>query len=110
MRALGLWMLAWALGVLPGTFAAAKDRTLTANNGVVLPAPQIEGLACSKLQDLMYLYSASAYRKPGIIPSEGPDLELLVYENTLAMYHYETCQPGRNDFSSASEAFGKGFN
>lgn len=88
----------------------AHGKDLVAANGAQLPAPPIATLSCNEIQELMYLYSASDYRRSGEIPTDQPDRALFEYENELARHHYEDCHLGAQDYASPSETFGKGFN
>ena len=99
----GLWAGIAGLGL-------AEESLYRAKNGAELPMPAIDLLGCGQMQELMHLYSASGYRLPGVVPVSQPDATLFAYEDSLAKLHYEKCHLGQNDFSGATDSFGKGFN
>ena len=104
------WVLGSLMAVsLVGT-SGAQEPSLTSVEGVVLPVPEISGLTCERVQELLFRYQASGYRQPGTIPVEGTDVELFVYEDALARHNYETCLLSSYDFANPTEAFVQGFN
>lgn len=107
-------MRSWLSGMVAGLAlaggAVAQEPSLTAANGVVLPVPNINGLSCERIQEILFRYQTSGYRQAGTIPTDGADLELFVYEDALAKLNYETCLLSSYDFNSPTGAFVKGFN
>ena len=102
-------LISFALGMALTT-GGAQATEFTASNGVVLPAPDINSLACDEITELMWVYSDSFYRVEQLVPKGHVDRPIYEYENRLAETHYSDCQVGQTFFESASPSFSNGFN
>ena len=104
------WLGGLAIGLVFAGVSWAQEPFLTSADGIVLPAPEISGLSCKRIHDLLLRYQDSGYRQAGTIPSEGPNTELFAYEDALARHNYETCLLSSYDFTNPTAAFVRGFN
>ncbi len=93
-----------------GVPAALAGPSFVSSNGQELPAPEISGLDCAKMQALLDQYADSGYRGIDPIPASHDDHPIYTYEDLLARAHYAACQSKAVHFEDTSEAFELGFN
>lgn len=88
--------------------AGAAD-SFTATNGAILRAPEIAGLTCPQMTNLLQEYSSSGYRDAEMLSEDHPDRPIFDYEDQLATTFYDDCQAGTAQFLDTGSVFGRGF-
>lgn len=91
------------------TFAAVQAQEFRAQNGVVLPAPAIEGLDCPAIEDTLTTLDSSNYRSAAPVPEGHPDRPIYDYENALSEQNYLRCIQEQSALQDPGEAFRHGF-
>lgn len=102
-------------GVLAGltlgwlAFGAWADTEFRASNGAVVPAPAIDSLDCSGMEDTLTTLDRSEYRSAAPLPEGHPDREIFDYENELARETYDRCIAPETQLQDAGDVFQRGF-
>lgn len=122
MRAAG-WMLSAGLVLgaataAPGTDAeragkppldlGAAPRAL-ASNGAIVVMPEIGGLSCRQMTEVLGLIDRSGYRGALPLPEGHPDGEIFAYEHRLAAAFFRECILTGHGLDDPGPAFSQGF-
>lgn len=91
------------------TFAAVQAQEFRAQNGVVVPAPAIEGLDCPAIEDTLTTLDSSNYRSAAPVPEGHPDRAIYDYENLLSEQNYVRCIQEQSALQDPGEVFQHGF-
>ncbi len=87
---------------------ASPPRAL-ASNGAIIAMPEIAGLDCSGMAEILGLMDRSRYRGPEPVPQGHPDREIFEYEHRLAAAHYHACIMSGHRLDDPGPAFSRGF-
>ena len=98
------------LAVLVTAAASQTDppRAL-ASNGAVVTMPEISGLTCAEMAQVLYRIDLSNYRGPDPLPRDHPDWVIFDYEDRLTRRHYYDCMLGDHQLQDPANAFSFGF-
>lgn len=99
----GLVLLATA------AFGQAEPPRVMASNGAVVTLPEITGLSCLQMAEVLYLLDLSQYRGPEALPRDHPDWEIFEYEDRLTQRHYYACMLPASQLQDPGAAFSSGF-
>lgn len=82
---------------------------MRAQNGVIVPLPEIENLDCASMRSVLGVLDRSNYRGVAPLPPDHPDRPIFDYENQLAAEAYDRCLTEGAVLRDSSEAFQHGF-
>jgi hypothetical protein len=119
----GAWLLAagLALGLVPAAPAADPGVTqggragfdgaprALASNGAIVLMPEIAGLGCAEMAEVLRLIDESRYRQARPVAPDHPDRPIFDYENRLAGAYYFGCIMGAHRLDDPAPAFAHGF-
>jgi hypothetical protein len=80
-----------------------------AANGAVVMMPDIAGLDCAGMSQVLRRIDFSKYRGPGPLPAGHPDWLIFEYEDVLAQQYYRSCTMVENQLEDPGPAFSFGF-
>ena len=80
-----------------------------ASNGAIVVMPEIAGLDCAGMSDVLRRIDLSNYRGPIPIPEGHPDWPIFEYEDRLTEQYYITCTLGEHQLEDPGTAFSFGF-
>ncbi len=103
-----------ALGLAAGARAGGTVDTATApralaSNGSVVVMPEIAGLDCAAMDQVLRRIDLSNYRGLDPVPKGHPDRPIFDYEDRLTRKHYFSCTLGENQLEDPGAAFSHGF-
>lgn len=106
-----------ALGLTAGLTGGARAQAVEtpyipramATNGAVVMMPEIAGLDCPDMANVLRRIDISNYRGPGPVPVGHPDWLIFEYEDTLAGRYYRSCIMVENRLEDPGPAFSFGF-
>jgi hypothetical protein len=109
-----LLVLLVALGLAAGARAAGTSDTSTAprvlaSNGAVVVMPDLAGLDCAGMSQVLRRIDMSNYRGLDPVPEGHPDRPIFNYEDRLTKQYYHACTSGENKLENPSTAFSYGF-
>jgi len=98
------------LVVLPAGAASHTDAPQAlASNGAVITMPEISGLSCTEMAQVLHRIDLSNYRGPDPVPRGHPDWAIFDYEDRLTQRHYYDCMLGDYQLEDPANAFSFGF-
>ena len=80
-----------------------------ASNGAVVTMPEITGLSCSEMSEVLSQLDLSNYRDAEPLPRDHPDWAIFDYEDRLTRRHYYDCMLGASQLEDPGKAFSFGF-
>jgi hypothetical protein len=80
-----------------------------ASNGAVVVMPEIAGLDCAGMSQVLRRIDLSNYRGLDPVPEEHPDWPIFEYEDRLTGQFYYSCTLGGNQLEDPGAAFSFGF-
>ena len=102
-----------ALGLAAGARAQTEDTPAApralASNGAVVVMPDIAGLDCDGMGQVLRRIDQSNYRGLDPVPEGHPDRPIFDYEDRLTGQFYYTCTLGVQKLADPSAAFSYGF-
>jgi hypothetical protein len=102
-----------ALGLAIHVRAQAADPSdaprALASNGAVVVMPEIAGLDCDGMSQVLRRIDLSNYRGLDPVPEEHPDWPIFEYEDRLTGQFYFSCTLGGNQLEDPGAAFSFGF-
>jgi hypothetical protein len=101
--------LGLSASALAKSHSASKAPRALASNGAVVAMPEISGLDCDGMSDVLRRIDISNYRGPFPIPEGHPDWPIFEYEDRLTKQYYLTCTLGDNQLEDPGAAFSFGF-
>ena len=87
----------------------SKAPHALASNGAVVATPEIAGLDCAGMSDVLRRIDISNYRGPYPIPEGHPDWPIFEYEDRLTEQYYINCTLGEKQLGDPGAAFSFGF-
>lgn len=96
-------------GEAAGTAATASVPRALASNGAIVAMPEIAGLSCSDMAEVLGLIDQSRYRGPEPVPEWHPDRKIFEYEDRLSAAYYRTCILSGHRLEDPGPAFSQGF-
>ena len=110
------WTGAAALAAL-SLAAAARAQTVDmsnaprvlASNGAIVVMPEIAGLDCAGMGQVLRRIDLSNYRGLDPVPEGHPDRPIFDYEDQLTVRIYYSCTLGENQLDDPGSAFSYGF-
>jgi hypothetical protein len=78
-------------------------------NGAVVVMPEIAGLDCAGMSQVLRRIDLSNYRGLDPVPEEHPDWPIFEYEDRLTGQFYYSCTLGGNQLEDPGAAFSFGF-
>lgn len=110
-------IIALALGLALSVLADARSQTVEtpyipramATNGAVVVMPEIAGLDCAEMAQVLRRIDLSKYRAAGPIHVGHPDWLIFEYEDTLAARYYTECIMAASRLADPGPAFSFGF-
>jgi hypothetical protein len=87
----------------------SSPRRALASNGAIIAMPELSGLDCSGMAEVLGLIDQSRYRGPEPVPEDHPDREIFEYEHRLAAAHYHACIMSGSRLDDPGPAFSQGF-
>jgi hypothetical protein len=115
-----MWRAGWsgaaalvALGLSASALAQsdsepAVPRALE-SNGAVVEMPELAGLDCAEMGNVLRRIDLSNYRGPEAVPEGHPDWPIFDYEDRLTGKYYFSCTLGANQLEDPGTAFSFGF-
>jgi len=88
--------------------ASTAPRTL-ASNGAVVVMPDIDGLDCAAMGQVLRRIDLSNYRGLDPVPAGHPDRPIFDYEDRLTGQFYYSCTLGEHKLEDPGAAFSYGF-
>lgn len=109
--ALGLGPAAAADPGAPGGVRGGLDAAprALASNGAIVLMPDIAGLGCAEMAEVLRLIDESRYRQARPLPHGHPDRPIFDYEHRLAGAYYFSCIMGAYRLDDPAPAFAHGF-
>jgi hypothetical protein len=109
----GLLVALVALGLTSGVraqtaYTSTAPRVL-ASNGAVVVMPDIAGLDCAAMGQVLRRIDQSHYRGPDPVPEGHPDRPIFDYEDRLTGQYYYACTLGEHMLEDPGTAFSYGF-
>ena len=101
--------LGLAAGARAGTVDAPTAPRALASNGAVVVMPDIAGLDCAGMSQVLRRIDLSNYRGLDPVPEGHPDRPIFDYEDRLTGQFYYTCTLGVQKLADPSAAFSYGF-
>ena len=101
--------LGLSASALAESHSASKAPRALASNGAVVAMPEISGLDCAGMSDVLRRIDISNYRGPFPIPEGHPDWPIFEYEDRLTAQYYFSCTLGENQLEDPGTAFSFGF-
>jgi hypothetical protein len=106
-----------ALGLALAVPGGARSQTVEtpytpramALNGAVVMMPEIGGLDCPGMAQILRRIDLSGYRGPDPLPVGHPDWLIFEYEDELARKYYFSCTMVENRLEDPGPAFSLGF-
>ena len=102
-----------ALGLAAGARAQTVDMSAApralASNGAVVVMPDLAGLDCDGMGQVLRRIDQSNYRGLDPVPEGHPDRPIFDYEDRLTGQFYYTCTLGVQKLADPSAAFSYGF-
>ncbi len=102
-----------ALGLAAGAGAQTADTSdaprILASNGAVVVMPEITGLDCAAMSQVLHRIDLSNYRGLEPIPEGHPDRPIFEYEDRLTGQMYFSCTLGEHQLEDPGAAFSHGF-
>ena len=102
-----------ALGLAPGARAGTDDTSTApralASNGAVVVMPDIAGLDCAAMSQVLRRIDLSNYRGLDPVPEGHPDRPIFDYEDRLTSKYYYACTLGEHRLEDPGAAFSYGF-
>ncbi len=103
-----------ALGLAAGARAAGTGDTSTAprvlaSNGAVVVMPDLAGLDCTAMGQVLRRIDMSNYRGLDPVPEGHPDRPIFDYEDRLTGQFYYICTLGVHKLADPGAAFSYGF-
>jgi hypothetical protein len=102
-----------ALGVSGGAWSQTVETPYIpramASNGAVILMPEITGLDCAEMTQLLRRIDLSNYRGPGPLAVGHPDWLIFEYEDQLAKKYYHSCTSAESPLVDPGPAFSHGF-
>ena len=113
-RLLVLLVAIVALGLAAGARAGTVVDTSTApralaSNGAVVVMPDIAGLDCAAMGQVLRRIDLSNYRGLDPVPEGHPDRPIFDYEDKLTGQYYYSCTLGEHKLEDPGTAFSYGF-
>jgi hypothetical protein len=113
-KPLVLLVLFVALGLAAGARAAGTADTpapprVLASNGAVVVMPDLAGLDCAEMGQVLRRIDMSNYRGLDPVPEGHPDRPIFNYEDRLTKQYYHACTLGEHKLENPSAAFSYGF-
>ena len=115
-----MWRAGWtdavvlvALGLAAGARAQTVDMSAApralASNGAVVAMPDLAGLDCAAMSQVLRRIDLSSYRGVDPVPEGHPDRQIFDYEDRLTGRYYYSCTLGENRLEDPGAAFSYGF-
>ena len=115
-----MWRAGWtgavvlvALGLAAGARAQAVDMSTApralASNGAVVVMPDLAGLDCAAMSQVLRWIDLSSYRGLDPVPEGHPDRPIFDYEDRLTGQFYYACTLGEHKLEDPGTAFSYGF-
>ena len=102
-----------ALGLAPGVRAQTVDTSslprALASNGAVVVMPDIAGLDCAAMGQVLRRIDQSNYRGLDPVPEGHPDRPIFDYEDRLTGQIYYSCTLTEHQLADPGAAFSYGF-
>ena len=102
-----------ALSLAAGAWAQTADTPTApralASNGAVVVMPDIAGLDCAGMSQVLRRIDLSNYRGLDPVPEGHPDRPIFDYEDRLTGQIYYSCTLGENLLDDPGAAFSYGF-
>jgi hypothetical protein len=102
-----------ALGLTAGSRAGTVDTPTApralASNGAVVVMPEVAGLDCAGMGQVLRRIDLSNYRGHDPVPKGHPDRPIFDYEDRLTRRYYYSCILGKNQLDDPGAAFSYGF-
>ncbi len=112
-RPLGPLVVLVALGLAAGARAQTVDTSTApralASNGAVVVMPEIAGLDCAAMSQVLRRIDLSNYRGLDPVPEGHPDRPIFDYEDRLTRRYYYSCTLGEHTLEDPGAAFSYGF-
>jgi hypothetical protein len=117
---IGMWRTVWtgAVVLLAASLPAAAGsdsidaenapRAL-ASNGAVIIMPDLAGLDCTGMSQVLRRIDMSNYRGPDPVAEDHPDWPIFEYEDRLTGQFYFACTLGEHQLEDPGAAFSFGF-
>ncbi len=115
-----MWRAGWtgavvlvAMGLAAGARAQTVDMSTApralASNGAVVVMPDLAGLDCAAMSQVLRRIDLSSYRGLDPVPEGHPDRQIFDYEDRLTGRYYYSCTLGENRLEDPGAAFSYGF-
>ena len=101
--------LGLSASALAESHSVSKAPRALASNGAVVAMPEIAGLDCTGMSDVLRRIDISNYRGPVVVPEGHPDWPIFEYEDRLTKQYYFSCTLGDNLLEDPGTAFSFGF-
>ncbi|MFQ5565639.1 MAG: hypothetical protein ACE5EU_04680 [Paracoccaceae bacterium] len=102
-----------ALGLVAGARGQAVDMSTApralASNGAVVVMPDLAGLDCDAMSQVLRRIDLSNYRGADPVPKGHPDRPIFDYEDRLTRRYYFSCTLGEHKLEDPGTAFSYGF-
>ncbi len=92
-----------------GTASIPTEPRILASNGAVVAMPEIAGLDCAGMGQVLRRIDQSNYRGLDPIPVGHPDRPIFDYEDRLTGKYYYACTLGEHRLEDPGAAFSYGF-
>jgi hypothetical protein len=101
--------LGLAAGARAGTHNTPTAPRALASNGAVVVMPDLAGLDCDGMGQVLRRIDLSSYRGLDPVPEGHPDRPIFDYEDRLTGKYYFTCTLGEHKLEDPGAAFSHGF-
>ena len=101
--------LGLAAGARAGTVDAPTAPRALASNGAVVVMPDIAGLDCAGMSQVLRRIDLSNYRGLDPVAEGHPDRPIFDYEDRLTGQYYYSCTLGEHKLEDPGTAFSYGF-